>query len=453
MSDPRSSELGRREFLTRVALGAASTAVASCADPRARRPAGAPPNVLLIVADDLGIDVLGRYGGVGYDTPHIDRLADEGTRFENVYSTPLCTPSRVQLLTGRYPFRTGWIDNIQSRFEPDSTGPRFLDPREPTFARLLKQAGYRTAVAGKWQLCRFDERPDHVLECGFDEYCCWLWMEASEDGAELVQTSRYWRPSIVENGAIEREIPHAYGPDLYTEYLIEFMRRNRDRPFLAFYPMALPHPPFQPTPRQLDARAVVKDPPSGPEYFRAMVEYLDCLVGRLVTSVEELGLAGDTLVVFTADNGTPPDIHVRFRGQARSGAKGVLSEAGTRVPLIARWPGVVAPGRVDGALVDLSDFLPTLAELAGVGLPSDVPIDGRSFLSVLQGNAAGAREWAASELRESACVRGKRWKLYDDGRLFDVVDDPFEARDRGGDPETRAIQEALTRVLADLRRS
>ncbi|MFG0317977.1 MAG: sulfatase-like hydrolase/transferase [Planctomycetota bacterium JB042] len=431
----------RRGFLKGVAAGAAAAAWAGCRRGAPPREDG-PPNVLLVVADDLGIGALSLYGEAGIETPRLARLAAEGMRFETVWSTPLCTPSRVELLTGRYPCRTGWTDNIQARFEPGFAGKRFVDPAWPSLGRVMRDAGYRTAVAGKWQLCRFDERPDHPAELGFEEHRLWSWMEKGSDGRALVQTARYWNPSVVEGGVTTTR-DGAYGPHLFRDFLADFMRRRRDEPFFAYYPMALPHPPYQPPP----SRAAAGDPAtrsSDPAFFPDMVAALDAIVGELVDAVDALGLGARTLVLFTSDNGTPGEIPVRRHGVPGVGGKGTLSEAGVRVPLIARWTGVVAPGTVTPALVDLSDVLPTLAELSGA---ADVPeTDGVSFLPVLVGKE-GARRTIFSQLGDARAIRGRRWKLDSDVRLFDLVNDPLERFDLGADPARKGLVDGLGEVL------
>ena len=201
-----------------------------------------PPNIVLILADDLGASSLPAYGATTSSTPHLDALARSGIRFESACATPLCSPSRAQLLTGRYGFRTGWTNLI------GRGTPRFFEPKERTFGHLLETAGYATALAGKWQLATsFRERPDHVKECGFREYCVWA------DDLDERRSSRYWDPEVWRDGKLEK-LPGRYGEDVFADYLIEFMRRNRSRPFLAYYPMVLVHPPFEPTPAQRAGR-------------------------------------------------------------------------------------------------------------------------------------------------------------------------------------------------------
>lgn len=448
----------RRTILKSAAAAIAAPAVWSCSR---NRESLDRPNILLLVADDFGVDSMPCYGADHFSTPRLDALAASGMRFGNCYATPLCSPSRVQLMTGLYPFRTGWTQNIEHRVDEqlgrhkdaDSTGrdpPAFLDPKHRTFATELKELGYATAVAGKWQLCYFDEHPDHCRQLGFDEYCVWLWQILDPETRAWTHTYRYWSPSLYENGVRKHAIAGAYGPDLHADFLIDFMGRNRERPFLAYAPLLLPHEPYQETPTQLDPRKVTTDPPIDSSYYRKMVTYMDTLVGRQLDAIDELGLANNTLVLFTSDNGTPPDITVRYRNVTRNGGKGTLSEAGTRVPLLARWPGVITPGRGSTQLVDLSDFLPTLSAVAGRSPPKTRPLDGFSFLPVLRGARESARKHAFSMLRDDRFVRGSQYKLYSDGRLFDVLDDPTESRDRRDDPKLAKERRTLAEALAAL---
>lgn len=419
------------------------------AGPGPARAAGAPrpqrPNFLLIMADDVGREALGCYGGTSYKTAHLDALAAGGLRFRHCYSMPVCHPSRLAIMTGRYPFRNkaGW-----------GSWPSGAE----TFAHVLQDAGYATAVAGKWQLTLMKRQPDHARLLGFDQSALFGWHEGP----------RYHNPLIYRNGAIWKQVqrPEIYGPDVYTEFLIEFMTRNKNRPFLAYYPMALCHEisdDFLPV------------PPPAPDghylTYKEMVEDMDRMVGRLVAALGRLKLRRKTLVLFTTDNGSPGRYltHVEYRdgkpvrhhkpvvsmmaGQPVRGGKGSLTDAGTRVPLIANWPGTTPAGRVRDDLVDFTDFMPTLAELAGAPLPEGVPLDGRSFASQLQGRAGKPRDWVFCEHGGRHWVRTRKWKLYDDGRLFDVKSDPAEARSVALDEQTpeaaaarKRLQEALDRL-------
>ncbi|MEZ5397218.1 MAG: sulfatase-like hydrolase/transferase [Bryobacterales bacterium] len=192
----------------------------------------APPNVVLIMADDVGYECFGFSGSKQYSTPQLDRIADSGVRFRNAFSTPLCTPSRVTIMTGK--------SNVRNYVDFGA-----LAPGETTFAKLFHDAGYATAIAGKWQLQgSADAAGTPPAEAGFDTYCLW--------NTPLTKRPRYWTPSIEQDGKLLDLPADAYGPDVFSDFLIRFMERNRERPFFVYYPMALVHDPFLPTPDSAD---------------------------------------------------------------------------------------------------------------------------------------------------------------------------------------------------------
>ncbi len=402
------------------------------------------PNIVLILADDLGAECLNCYGGTSYETPHLDALARSGVRFANAFGTPICSPSRVELMTGRYGFRTGWTSLIEGKDD-------YLDPaKETTFAHVLKDAGYATAVAGKWQLCGFNRHPDHARECGFDASCLWAWI------LDRGKTSRYWEPGVWQDGRDRQDVADRYGPDVYREYLINFMARRRDEPFFAYYPMALVHGPFEPTPASAGIRPRGAGRGKGdPALFAEMVAYMDKEVGEIVAALGRLRLLDDTLILFSGDNGTPREITSMLAETAIPGGKGQMTDAGTHVPLIASWRGTIAPGQVRDDLVDFSDVLPTLVEVAGVERPEDVTLDGRSFAPQLLGEPGTPRDWVYSQLGNRKFVREHRWKLHGDGQLHDLQADPFEQAplplDEGGvaGEARRRLQAVLDRLEAE----
>ncbi|MEX0715833.1 MAG: sulfatase-like hydrolase/transferase [Planctomycetaceae bacterium] len=379
------------------------------ADARAAERAAQPPNIVLIMADDLGIECLRSYGGRSYETPHLDRLAGQGLRFTHCFANPYCSPTRAQILTGRYPLHTG-IERVI--YLPDQHR-EFLDPtRETSFANLLKDAGYRTAMAGKWQLSFLHER-DTVPGFGFDEYQCW------QIFVEGTKTSRYAEPVFRRNGEIHR-FPDRYGPDVNADFLIDFIRRNKERPFLAYYSMLLPHFPWEPTPDSGDPLKPSATPRGDKRYFKDMVAYMDKTVGRIVREIDEIGLGENTLILFTADNGTEQGIVSEWADgevvRRVPGGKATMTEAGTRVPLIARWTGTIEPGRVSHDLIDLSDILPTLVELGGAKLPAQ-PINGRSFAPQLFGKPGNPRATIHASIQGRRHVRGRDYTLDDRGHF------------------------------------
>src|SRR3954453_7002075 len=245
-------------------------------------PKDQPLKFLIILIDDLGFTDLGCYGNTENKTPNIDRLAAEGTRFEMCFATPNCTPSRVLLLTGQYGFRTGWFSLIGRPYSPRPDSPDFNIGKKVTFAKLLKSRGYATSLSGKWQLP--GELPNLIWECGFDEYRMWAYRHNLPPGSQYTvlsqarnpdKTSRYWQPCIVENGKFIQTGPNDYGPDSFNQFTIDFIGRNRDKPFCAYYPSVLTHRPHVDTPDPADPAKRI------PGDLKSNVEYLDMLVGKM----------------------------------------------------------------------------------------------------------------------------------------------------------------------------
>lgn len=415
----------------RAALGALWLVLSACAGGER------PPNVLLIMADDLGAAELGSYGNIGNRTPRLDRLAAEGMRFQTAYATPMCTPSRVLLLTGRYGFRTGWTGMIDSRYAPlPGTRAADLGAREISFADLLKGAGYRTAAAGKWQLPGSAEQ--RLYDLGFESYRIWKWKHDLTPGQHYSGSwSRHWQPAVIQDTRLLATGPEDYGPDLMAEFLIEFMTEaDAERPFLAYYPMLLPHGPYAPTPDPQRPGERI------PGSLEASIAYMDHLVGRLLDALDEAGLAENTVVVFTSDNGTA------------GAGKGRTKEIGVRVPLIVRWPGRIPAGRVSPALTDFADILPTLIDLAGAKLPDDRQLDGSSLKPVLLGDRSRHREWIFSAHVNMRVLRDERWLLEGDGRFLDCADcrsgDCCTDVSRSDAPEVRAARRRFARILEAL---
>ena len=402
-----------------------------------------PPNIILIMADDMGYETLGANGGLSYDTPHLDSLARAGMRFTHVFSTPLCTPSRVQVMTGKYNFR-------------NYIGFGLLDPSERTFAHLLRESGYATGIVGKWQLYgdarqralagRGGSDPDLA---GFDEFALWQYRERGY---------RYKSPTIHYSGQQPQAFPDAYGPDLFTEYIEDFLERHRHGPFLLYYPMALPHDPFLPTPAHPDYVDMHPDSDrSDPKYFAAHIEYVDTVVGRIANQLHLLGLDRRTLLLFTTDNGTARNITSRHRSGDIRGRKGYPVAAGIHVPMIAYWPGTVAEGSVNDALIDFTDILPTLVEAVRGTVPADFTTDGVSFLGQLTGRAETSRKWIYGHydpkwgnFAPARYAQDRQWKLYADGRFYNWINDPSELsplQDAALSGSARAARDSLQAVI------
>ncbi|WP_153557333.1 sulfatase-like hydrolase/transferase [Roseimaritima sediminicola] len=420
------STIRRCLFFTAIALASLSSSV---------RAADRRPNVLLIMADDMGFECLGANGGETYQTPRLDRLAANGARYRHCHSQPICTPSRVQIMTGRY----NSVNYL--RFG-------VLDPAAHTFGHLFRDAGYQTVIAGKWQLEGGLDGPRHF---GFDRYCLW----------QLTRiVGRYPNPGLEIDGRVVDYREGQYGPDVVTDYLCDYFAQHRDEPFFAYYPMILPHFPFQPTP---DSEAW--DPSDGvypkkrwrDEWFVDMVAYTDKMVGKLVDSLEELGLRENTLIIFTGDNGTYRGIPSILDGKPYVGGKGSTRDNGTHVPLIVNWPGRVAPGQESDRLVDFTDMLPTIAEVAGLEVPAEWQCQGVSFAGDFLGSPAQPRHsiycWYHRDgLRDQASqhVRTARFKLYGDGRFFDTGKDPAEEQPLDPDRLDASTRQLHGRLSAEL---
>ncbi|QDT94583.1 sulfatase-like hydrolase/transferase [Gimesia aquarii] len=418
------------------------------------------PNIILIMADDVSWECFGAYGAEDYKTPNIDALAKQGIRFKNCFSTPICTPSRVKLMTGKYNFR-------------NYTHFGYLDPKEKTFGQMLQAAGYKTAVAGKWQLNGIYHKAEGYLDntrpfkAGFDEYC--LWQVTRGKNMKDGSGERFWSPALEQNGKF-LSIEHnqgKYGPDIMSDFLCDFIDRNRDQPFFVYYPTTLVHNPFVPTPdtigsasRTHDANKQPKSKKARKANFVAMVNYLDKIIGKIVKRVEQAGQLDNTLILFTADNGTNVGITSLWNGQKIRGGKGSTTDMGTHVPLVAYWKGHTPQGVVLDDLIDFTDFYPTFAAMAGVSLGKDDPIDGRSFLPQLNGEKGHPRDWVLchyqpywGRFKGSQFVREAQFKLYRDGRFINVTKDLKESQNlaegqagNSGEQARRMLQQTFNLV-------
>ena len=403
------------------------------------------PNIILIMSDDLGYEVIGANGGSSYKTPSIDSMAEQGMRFENAHVMPLCTPTRLSMMTGKYNFR-------------NYLGFGLIRPDEVTFGHLLTDAGYNTCISGKWQLYSYNPPDQHPEErssgqkieaAGFDEFCVWHPHHTEEKG------SRYKNPVIYENGEFRTDTKDRYGEDIFCDYIIDFLERKKDdeKPFFVYWPMAATHKPHEPTPDSPEWDSF--DPPSNrsigaktwaeledgsweddPKFYRDMVEYHDKVIGRLLKYLENQGLQEDTLVIYLGDNGSPDDVcSMMHQHNEICGGKGKTSDRGTHVPLICLMPGTIPSNTVQTDLIEATDFLPTIFEAAGLSFPKGYIIDGRSFYPQLKGEKGNPRDWmffhfepmnrrhGLNDLRQIRFIRDHRWKLYETGELYDLEAD------------------------------
>lgn len=369
------------------------------------------PNIILILADDLGYETLRSNGGKSYETPNLDKLAASGVRFTKAYAMPLCTPSRVQLMTGKYNFRN------YVRFE-------YLDTLEHTFANYLRDGGYQTCIAGKWQLGGSHSTPAHF---GFENYCLW----------QLKKTgyfSRYRAPVISQDGIDRSYDSTSYGEDIFTRYISEFISRKSDKPFFIYYPMVLPHAPFHPTPDHSDFQ-ISNDTVDNARYFADMVKYMDKKVGDIVRLLDSLNEREQTIIIFVGDNGTDKRITSILDGKKVKGNKGYTTDTGIHVPLIVSCPKRYKAGTTIDDLVDFTDIFSTVLDVAGIPTPQTTIIDGISFVPQLTNKKSSRHNYIFTDydakgrdFPPQTFVHDKRYKLYKDGRFYDYINDPLEQR-------------------------
>lgn len=380
----------RRDFLQSAALLPFANAYA----------AEAKPNIVFVLADDLGIGDLGCYGSDRYKTPNIDKLASGGTRYKHAFTAPLCGPSRALILSGRYAFRTGATNQ-------DATGQ--MKPSVETFTpKVLKQAGYTSAMVGKW-----GQLPLGPAEFGFDEH-----FKFAGSGAYW-NTQEKSKRTLLVNGESKPLGDKQYVPDLMHDYVVDFLNRNRTKPFYLYYSLSHVHADILPTPDSA---------PDSKDLYADNVAYMDKLVGKLVAELDRLKLRQNTLIVFVGDNGTAGG-HAStstIGGRRLSGEKGSMLEGGALVPMIANWPGKTPAGKVSEDLVDSTDFMPTFAEMTGTALPANTVIDGHSLAPQLMGKKGKPREWVFLQLARMWYVREAKWKLNEKGELYNMSGAPFE---------------------------
>lgn len=385
------------------------------------------PNIIFILADDLGIGDVSAYGSDKNKTPFIDKLAAEGIRFTHAYTAPLCGPSRARILTGRYAFRTGAVN--QDRVGQIKPAAETITPS------ILKKAGYASALIGKWS--QFGETP---AAFGFDEYLTFrgsgVYWSTEKKGAE----------TYFVNG---KELPlpaDVYMPDLMHKEVTKYISAHQKTPFFLHYSMVHVHANIQRTPNSK----------TGSDLYADNTAYMDKLVGDLVHVLDSLRMRENTVIIFMGDNGTASKYAERssIGGKQLSGKKGTMLECGSLVPATISWPGKIKPGRISNQLIDACDFLPTLAELTGAPMPTDRVIDGKSFLPLLFNESASHRDWIFMELGNQWYVRDANWKLTREEKLFDMRNAPFEeilVQNPASSPATKAAYEKLKAVLTQLR--
>ena len=420
------AKASRRSFISFLGGSGVAIAAAPLANLSARK--ARLPNIVLITADDLGYGDLSSYGRADFQTPVLDRLASQGTRFTQAYAiAPVCTPTRVGLMTGRYPARTpiGLREPLTLSSEDRELG---LDPAHPTLSSLLKRAGYRNGLFGKWHLGIRSEF--HPNRHGFDEFFGPL------SGAVdyISHSDPTGRHDLHRNGDAVRAT--GYLTDLIADEAVRFIRQRRE-PFFLNHQGTAPHSPWQRP----------GDPPMGPSHgpfdigppdrFPDMMRALDGAVGRILAALDDTGVAERTLVIFTSDNGGKQ--YSNMAGLARG--KGHLWEGGLRVPAFVRWPSVIPSGETTRQVATTLDWTATILAAAGVPPAPSHPLDGMNLLPVLAGGEPIDRMifWRTAQRLQQKAVRDRGWKyLRDQDReyLFDLVLDPGERSDlKGAEPE------------------
>ena len=382
------------------------------------------PNIIFILADDLGIGNISCYGSDQFKTPNIDKLASTGMRFTHGYTAPLCGPSRALILTGRQPFRTGTTNQDRvGKLEPS---------KEICLPSVLKTAGYTSLMVGKWS--QFPLQPS---DFGFDQY---MRFQAS---------GKYWNTqpankSYTKNGEIVPLLDGEYLPDLMHNQVVDFISKNKNKPFFAYYSMSHIHGEILPTP---DSK------PDSKDLYTDNINYMDKLVGKLVKALDSLKMRQNTIIVFMGDNGTAAEGASRatVQGKKLSGKKGDMLECGSLVPWIVNWKGGGQSGKVIDDLVDATDWMPTFAALTGAKLPENVILDGKSFAPQLKGEKGTPREWIFMELGNQWYVREEKWKLNRANELFDMRNAPFEEILIPADSKDEIAMSARQRLSAVLK--
>ena len=394
------------------------------------------PNVVLIFADDIGYEGLGAYGGLDFKTPHLNQMAKEGLRFQSMYTSSICTPSRVSLHTGTYTFRHKHTDIL-----PVHRGTKQkVDFRKmPTFGQQIQKNGYMTAVTGKWQLATLEHWPNHIRDAGFDSWCIWqIWRNGKKTG-------RHWNPTFNRDGKVMDGLEKRFGPDVLADYVIEKMTEATKvkKPFFIVHNELLPHWPLVQTPQD---RALNREATMG-----NMIEYMDTLVGRILKSVNELGIKDNTYVFFMGDNG----LQVSYRNSSLyknprygqpgenkhtrhtlkgnvDGAKSELNDAGSHVPFIVWGPKSIPAGGLNEELVDVVDLFETFCELTAT--KHRVETDGRSIVNQIHGKEGPVRQWVHQGLPQGESIFDGEWRyLIKSEKLIDARKLPKERELKGSE--------------------
>jgi arylsulfatase A len=396
------------------------------------------------MADDIGFECLSINGSTSYKTPVLDSLALNGVNFTKAISQPLCTPSRVKIMTGKYNFRN---------YEHFT----YLNSNQKTFGNLFKENGYKTAIVGKWQLngikikavdkniSQDNRRP---YEFGFDEYSLWQLTKTKDLG------ERFANPLIEQNGKFLPRNENAYGPDVVSDYAVDFIKRNKDNPFFIYYPMLLVHDPFVPTPDSPEWQSLETRSKKDNKYFVDMVAYMDKIIGKIVDELEAQGIAENTLLLFVGDNGTHPRIISQTENGSIRGGKGNTISHGVNVPMVASWPSIIEKSKSYSGLVNFNDFYATFSDILNVENAGD----GESLVQILKNKGTLKREtvsiyydpmWAQSKFR-NVFSQTKRYKLYQNGEFFDMERDVLETSPLNDEDLSESEQIIKDKLVSEL---
>ncbi len=397
------------------------------------------PNIVVILSDDAGFEEFGLYKvkkGVASNTPNIDALAQRGVAFKHAWAQAICGPSRSMILSGNYAVNNGAYDNkiyyLENKDDYKNKG------RLPSFTKVLKDAGYAVAVSGKWHNPAGYDLISNPKELGVDSYTAWnasakvfeeilgkklipdeTWETAAISGDPKI--SRYWKPGIIQNGKVLPTTMKDYGPDIFSDAIVDFIdqQAKAQKPFLAYYTMVLPHGAHTPTPDDVKNGAIASNAlvkratEQGQKNFLSQIHYADKLVGKIVKKIQDLGIEEETYIIYASDNGTT------------GSAKGKGVEYGAHVPFVVAGADVKQREMTD-ELMDFTDVLPTIAELAGAKIPTHFNVDGTSMAAFLTGKSDQTKPVIYSFPGPATLVRTKDYLLEavapiygrEEGRLY-----------------------------------
>lgn len=384
------------------------------------------PNIVLIIGDDVGREIPTYNGGQSYSTPNLDYLAAHGKQFPNFLAHPDGPPSRLGMFTGVYNYHN-WV-----KFG-------YLPPSSPTFANMLQNGGYKTCYVGKWQ---FDGGDASITSHGFEKYRVFMPFNPDDNNGHDQFYRRYKDPYLYQDAHYlsDSEVEGKYSEDMFYEYASNFIDSNKKKPFLLVYSCNLVQKPWVPTPDNPDYAgwdpATDDDTRNDKKYFPDMVAYMDKTVGKLVSKINDAGLARKTIILYVSDNATYGGITSMYKGRKVKGAKDSTVFDGINVPFLAYCPGTIAPGSVDTSLIGMQDFFPTIGNIAKTPLAPFKPLDGITFYDNLLGNLTGQHKniycyWPRNYQRkiDLSYVTDYNYKLYDSlngGNFYNIRTDVYE---------------------------